>query len=55
MKAAGRVSGEEFRPLRKLRSTAGASFVAGVVLHTGTRSYRFEDRLYVMPIDRLWG
>lgn len=54
VKAAGRVPGEEFRPLRKLRGALGDGFLAGVVLYTGTRSYRFDERLYVMPIDRLW-
>jgi predicted AAA+ superfamily ATPase len=54
VKAAGRVPGDDFKPLRKLASALGDAMVAGVVLHTGERSYNFEDRLYVMPIDRLW-
>lgn len=54
VKAAGRVPGDDFKPLRKLARAFGDSFIAGVVLYTGERSYRFEDRLYVMPIDRLW-
>ena len=54
VKAAGRVPGEQFRPLRKLRAAAGDLFRAGVVLHLGTRSYTYEDRLHVMPLDRLW-
>lgn len=24
------------------------------MLTTGSRSYTYEDRLHVMPIDRLW-
>lgn len=54
VKAASRVPGDDFRPLRKLRALTGDSFHAGVALYTGTRSYNFEDRLHVMPIDRLW-
>jgi len=39
---------------RKLRTAAGELSVAGVVLHLGTRSYTYEDRLHAMPVDRLW-
>lgn len=54
VKAAGRVPGDDFQPLGKLRAAAGAAFHAGVILHLGTRSYTFDDRLHVMPVDRLW-
>lgn len=54
VKAAGRVPAPEFGPLRKLRGALDEAFVAGVILYTGTHSYRVEDRLYAMPIDRLW-
>jgi predicted AAA+ superfamily ATPase len=54
VKAAGRVPGDDFRGLRKLRDSLGEAFVAGVVLCTGGRGYTFEDRLHVLPIDRLW-
>ena len=54
VKAGQRVPSQSFAPLRKLRSAAGDAFVAGIVLCTGTRSDNLEDRLYVMPIDRLW-
>jgi hypothetical protein len=54
VKATGRVPASEFGPLRKLRGALGEAFIAGVVLYTGTSSYRLEDRLYAMPIDRLW-
>lgn len=33
---------------------AGEAFLAGVALHLGERSYTYEDRLHVMPVDRLW-
>ncbi|GAA4348695.1 hypothetical protein GCM10023145_09360 [Angustibacter luteus] len=54
VKAGERVPGREFSGLRKLRDALGKRFIAGVVLATGPRSFSFEDRLYVMPIDRLW-
>jgi predicted AAA+ superfamily ATPase len=54
IKAAARASGDDFAGLRKLRDTLGATFVAGVVLYTGPRSYTYDDRLHVMPIDHIW-
>ncbi|GAB3169081.1 ATP-binding protein [Myceligenerans halotolerans] len=54
IKAAARVSGNDLRGLAKLRDLLGDAFVAGVALYTGARSYTYEDRLHVMPIDRLW-
>jgi hypothetical protein len=32
----------------------GDNFIGGVALYTGERAYTYEDRLHVMPIDRLW-
>jgi uncharacterized protein len=54
VKAAGRVPGGDLAPLRKLRQAAGDAFLAGVALYLGARSYTFEDRLHVMPVDRIW-
>ncbi len=54
VKAASRVAGEDFAGLRKLRDLLGGAFVGGVAFYTGARSYTYEDRLHVMPIDRLW-
>ena len=54
VKAAGRVPGDDFRGLRKLRDAVGEAFLAGLVLHTGERAYTYQDRLHVLPIDRLW-
>jgi predicted AAA+ superfamily ATPase len=54
VKAGERVSGTDLRGLRKLRDAVGERFRAGVALTTGSRSYTHEDRLHVMPIDRLW-
>lgn len=49
-----RVARTDLSGLRKLRDTLGDRFTAGAVFSTGTRSYTFEDRLHVLPIDRLW-
>lgn len=54
IKVAGRVPGSELGPLKKLRHAVGRNFRAGFVLYLGTRSYTFEDRLHVLPLDRLW-
>lgn len=54
VKAAGRVPGADMRPLRKLRDALGERFLAGIALYTGAQAYRVEDRLHVLPIDRIW-
>jgi len=54
VKAGERVSNADFRGLRKLRDLLGERFIAGVALSLGSRSYTYEDRLHVMPLDRLW-
>jgi predicted AAA+ superfamily ATPase len=54
VKAAARVPGNDMRSLRKLRDAVGDAFLAGVALYTGDRSYVYEDRLCVLPVDRIW-
>lgn len=54
VKANERATGVSFGGLRKLRELLGSRFCAGVVFTAGRRSYTYEDRLHVMPIDRLW-
>ena len=54
VKVGGRVPGSELKPLRKLRDAVGRNFLGGFVLYLGSRSYTFEDRLHVVPLDRLW-
>ncbi len=44
----------DFRGLRLLRDRLGADFLGGVLLNLGQRSYTYDDRLHVMPLDRLW-
>jgi len=54
LKAASSVEDKDFRGLRLLRDKLGSDFVGGVVLYLGPRSYTREDRLHVLPLDRLW-
>lgn len=42
------------RHLAGLRDRYGDAFVAGIVLHTGPRTYRLGDRLTAAPISTLW-
>ena len=42
------------RHLRWLRDELGERFLAGLVLHTGPRSFRLDDRLLALPICSLW-
>lgn len=54
VKAGSRVSGRDIAGLRVIRDELGDAFVAGVVMYTGARSYNADDRVAVLPIDRLW-
>lgn len=54
VKAGERIPGNGLKGLRTLREALGSRFIAGVALTTGPRSYTYEDRLHVLPIDRLW-
>lgn len=55
VKAGSRVPGESLAGMRKIRDAYGEAFLAGVALYLGNRSYTHEDRLHVMPVDRIWG
>ena len=54
VKAATRVTAKDLTGLRAIRDALGDAFVAGVVLNTGPQAYRADDRIQVLPIDRLW-
>ena len=54
IKAGSRVPIKEIAPMRNLRKKMGDNFIAGVVFHLGTTNYTVEDRIHVMPVDRLW-
>ncbi|MCD0447056.1 DUF4143 domain-containing protein [Glycomyces sp. A-F 0318] len=54
VKASSTVKDADFTGLRLLRDRLGEDFTAGVLLNLGRRAYRYDDRLYVVPMDRLW-
>lgn len=54
VKASERARGKDFRGLAQLRDLLGERYIGGIMLTTGSRSYTFEDKLHVMPVDRLW-
>ncbi len=54
VKAGSRVLDKDLTGLRILRDELGDAFAAGVVLHTGQRAYTVEERIHVLPADRLW-
>ena len=54
VKASSTIADNDFRGLRLLRDRLGTSFLGGVVLNLGQRSYSYENRLHVLALDRLW-
>jgi len=43
------------RHLAWLREQLGERFIRGVVLHTGPRPFKLDDRILALPICALWG
>jgi uncharacterized protein len=54
IKASTTVKEVDFTGLRLMLDRLGDDFKAGVLLNLGNRSYRYDDRLYVVALDRLW-
>jgi uncharacterized protein len=54
VKAAATVTARDFLGLRKLRDGAGKRFAGGVVLYDGEATAPFGDRLFAVPLRRLW-
>jgi predicted AAA+ superfamily ATPase len=54
VKSGNRITGDAFDGLEALARFAGSSFKAGIVLYTGTRAFRYNERLFVLPISKLW-
>lgn len=55
VKAASRVGPGDWKGLRRLRDRLGPRFHVGMVMYTGEMPYRLDERIYAMPIDKLWG
>jgi uncharacterized protein len=54
VKAARKIERQDASGLIALRNSLGTQFNAGYILTTGDASYRYDDRIYVIPVDRLW-
>jgi len=54
IKAAATVTAADFRGLRKLKETSGKRFAVGVVLYDGEATAPFGERLFAVPIRKLW-
>ena len=55
VKTASRVTSDDWKGLRFLRDEMGSRFRAGLVMHLGEMPYRLGERIYAMPVDKLWG
>jgi len=54
VKSADHVPNQQLRPLKTLRDRLGSAFLAGIAFHAGQAGYQADDRIHVLPIDRLW-
>lgn len=54
VKASSQVRPTDLRGLRLLRDRFPDRFVGGTVLYLGPLAYTAEDRIHVVPLDRLW-
>ena len=54
VKAGDHVDNKQLAPLRALRERLGPSFKAGITFYLGPVGYQVDDRIYVVPVDRLW-
>jgi len=54
VKAAASVNDADLRGLRRLRGAAGERFRAGVVIYDGSATIPLEDRLFAVPVRRMW-
>lgn len=54
VKASAAPKRDDARHLIWLRDQLGVRFAAGLVLHTGPRAYRLDERVAAVPIAALW-
>ena len=54
VKVSATVTAADFRGLRRLATAAGDRFVGGAIVYDGELSVGFGDRLWAVPISRLW-
>ena len=54
VKGGATVTGDDFKGLRKLQEAVQTRFAAGVVLYDGGAVVPFGNKLFAVPISRLW-
>ena len=54
VKAAASVNESDLRGLRRLRDAARERFRAGVVIYDGSATVPMGDRLFAVPVRRMW-
>ena len=54
IKAADHMPGKHLTPLKTLRDRLGSSFTAGIAFYLGSVGYKADDKIHVLPVDRLW-
>ncbi|MCC6745404.1 MAG: ATP-binding protein [Acidobacteria bacterium] len=54
VKAGQTVTSSDFRGLRTLADLTGPRFAGGVVVYTGAETVAFGERLFAVPVSRLW-
>ncbi len=55
VKASSKVRSGAWKGLRKLGDQLGDRFRGGILMYGGDTTYRLDDDLFAVPIDRLWG
>lgn len=54
VKASSAADRRTARHLFCLRDQLGDDLVAGVVFHTGPRAFRYDERIFALPICSIW-
>jgi len=54
VKASSTIKPEDFRALTKLKAADPSRFRTGVVLYDGEASLRFGEKLFALPLRKLW-
>ena len=54
VKAATKVTSDDWNKLKRLRKMIGDQFAQGIVFYTGSWSRSAGDQIYIRPIESLW-
>ena len=54
IKAGAQVGSEAFKGLKVLETETGRKFKRGIVLYAGEKAVAFGEKMYAVPIQRLW-